>query len=392
MQLYYCDRCGLRVSDEEIASGLARRKDENSYICAKCSTEAPAPRKPPSGSAARPEAPSSGQIVVPRHALAQQRKSGAVILPPRPHVDERRGSGSEDRVPVRRHSTPPQKSDKAAGTESHSIVYMLGAAGAALVLIGIALMSGSRSTETNSRSTREQDSKVQDPAPSTATSRFPAQVSQQPQPAATAPRPGWMPDAPKEVSKNTERKTEPSREVARPAERKPEAPKEAPKPVEKLAEKKAEPAINATPAPASAGADCPNLIHDPGFELGNLSSWEKWGNASLTTTQVRSGKFAGELTSSTGLAKTLKNLTPNTTYEASAWIRADPNTWLTFATKGHQPQDVKVIVQGCEYKEHAFTFTTGPQQTSITVYAWNSAQGKTANVDDWALIKKEQKK
>jgi len=94
----------------------------------------------------------------------------------------------------------------------------------------------------------------------------------------------------------------------------------------------------------------------------------------------RTGADTGVLNAQTGLAQRVATA-PNATYMASAWLRVDGGGFLTFALKDRLPE-AKTIVQGGDYKQVSFTFTTGAQETFVTLYFWMASAGKTAAVDD----------
>ena len=117
-------------------------------------------------------------------------------------------------------------------------------------------------------------------------------------------------------------------------------------------------------APTAVGAA--DALADPGFESGGISPWNCAGNpGSVVSSPVHSGSKAlkGTVSSSdTAQCDQTVAVRPNTTYSLSGWVRGSyvylgvsggTSTWTT-SPSGYSPLTV--------------SFTTGPSQTSATIY------------------------
>jgi len=209
MQIHYCERCGHRVPDEAIASGVARVKSGNVFWCAKCSTEISEPRHSPSGGIARPPSGpmarlKSGAVALPSPSqIAQNRKSGAVMPPPlKAHAPERGhgAGGSEDRAHARRHSAPNTKQEKNEKAKALPLVWIFGGVGVLFLLVAFALVSGSKPSAGNGDAAkrREREEKKEP-----ATNVKSALVVETP---GALPKPGWMPDAPGQFGESAKKR------------------------------------------------------------------------------------------------------------------------------------------------------------------------------------------
>ncbi len=137
----------------------------------------------------------------------------------------------------------------------------------------------------------------------------------------------------------------------------------------------------------------PNLIANPGFELGNNASWTLT-NAGITNsttnniTNAHSGTFEGQSGNDGGnLLQTVTGLTPNTTYQLTVWInsvnkttggvqvRVDHDGTSSFNTPNLIPTT---------YTLTTVTFTTGANTTTANVVLTNLGNG-TSFFDDLNL-------
>lgn len=137
MIITFCEKCGNRVSDQEIQSGRARRIDENQVVCAKCSPQENAPQGLPQRKA-----------TTPARGIPQpsSRRSGPVLLPSRPTPSpasaQRPTTGPVARVPAATaapRSAPPKPSQPAPFP-----VAPVAGVGVAIVFLLILLFSGSK--------------------------------------------------------------------------------------------------------------------------------------------------------------------------------------------------------------------------------------------------------
>lgn len=136
----------------------------------------------------------------------------------------------------------------------------------------------------------------------------------------------------------------------------------------------AAPSASASTAPTSAAptsaapsaVGTPDALTNPGFESGGSSPWNCAGNpGSIVSSPVHSGSKAlkGTVSSSdTAQCDQTVAVQPNTTYSLSGWVRGSyvylgvsggTSTWTTSPSG---------------YSRLTVSFTTGPSQTSATIY------------------------
>ncbi len=130
-------------------------------------------------------------------------------------------------------------------------------------------------------------------------------------------------------------------------------------------------------------AQAANVLANPGFESGNLSSWTCTGNlGSVVSSPVHGGTKAlqGAVSSSDNAqcSQTVA-VQPNTTYSLSGWVRGSyvylgvdggASTWTTSPSA---------------YSQLTTNFTTGASQTSATVYVHGWYAQGTYYADDISL-------
>lgn len=132
----------------------------------------------------------------------------------------------------------------------------------------------------------------------------------------------------------------------------------------------------ATPTPTGT-----NLITNPGFETGNLSSWTCNAGDGVVTSPVHGGTHALQIvpsSSTTGECDQTITVQANHTYTLSAFVNGP------FAYIGVQG-GASNWVSSTSYTQLSVTFTTGASQTSITIFVhgWYS-QGNVL-ADDFLL-------
>ncbi|GHO70343.1 hypothetical protein KSC_092350 [Ktedonobacter sp. SOSP1-52] len=132
-----------------------------------------------------------------------------------------------------------------------------------------------------------------------------------------------------------------------------------------------------TPTPPTGG----NLVSNPGFETGSLSSWTCQAGDSVVSSPVHSGSHALAMvpsSSTTGECDQTISVQPNHTYTLSAYVDGP------YAYLGVQ-NGTSTWTSSSSYTRLSVTFTTSASQSSATIYihGWY-AQG-SVYVDDVSL-------
>ena len=137
-------------------------------------------------------------------------------------------------------------------------------------------------------------------------------------------------------------------------------------------------------------------VDNPHFETGELENfWNvaTYGDTAINWGSARSGnccvRFNGSAHAACGVGQQVAGLTPNTTYELSAWSR---NSWqgtkigaINFDSTG---ADLQYDISADQtYSKGTVTFKTGSNYTTATIYAWFYRTNGWANsyVDDFFL-------
>ena len=137
-------------------------------------------------------------------------------------------------------------------------------------------------------------------------------------------------------------------------------------------------------------------VDNPHFETGELENfWNvaTYGDAAINWGSARSGsccvRFNGSAHATAGVGQQVSGLTPNTTYELSAWSR---NSWqgtkigaINYDSTGAEVQ--YDISADQTYGKGTVSFRTGSNYTTATIYAWFYRADGWANsyVDDFFL-------
>ncbi|MGV3616766.1 MAG: PA14 domain-containing protein [Fimbriimonas sp.] len=146
------------------------------------------------------------------------------------------------------------------------------------------------------------------------------------------------------------------------------------------------PADRLYPATGGGGTG-PNLIVNPGFEGSVAGNWMGGGTYGTTTTNPRTGTYAGSVGGGwSSQFQTVSGLTPNTQYTLTAYCRANStpgtnvNMYVTI-----NGVTTRVNITSTSWQQYTITFNTG-SATSIQVGCGEiNGSSVTTNSDDWSL-------
>ena len=172
MLILYCETCGRRVTDAELANGQATKLDDNRAVCAECSpAQVPLPAATPVRSVASGKSPPKGSAPNPEFRASPSQGTPAVPLPAL-----RIGSSSDHITPVR--STKSGKTVGARKTGLHhetrgnahqsgtheaadsSALMLMAAAGGIIVIVGLYFVFAGGSSSSTSNSTLKKDTET----------------------------------------------------------------------------------------------------------------------------------------------------------------------------------------------------------------------------------------
>ncbi|MCY3023195.1 MAG: PA14 domain-containing protein [Planctomycetota bacterium] len=382
MVIVYCQKCGVRVPDDEVSSGAAVRDADGNVTCAKCAP-ASAARKPPS------------RIMAP----VTTGKTGAA---PTQHVS----SSSRTGIPAARRSARetassqpplvPLQSVGGAGagmSTSLKVGLAVGVAGT-VFFVGALLISVFRTkpadNEGAAAATPAQDSPAAQPAS---------------QPPETPARPAETAAAldPAERLKDVDKELgiQRAEHAARLLEEAKSFAKGRPDDVRSYREKLAQitatysstPAATeatrllaelpaASAAPRAAGK---NLLADPSFESGKWGPWGSWGGTTVVheTDNAHSGEWSVRLNPGKGgCGQKLKGLTPNTTYLLTGFAKTGKGDSVRIGAKEYGGTERAGTVKEEAYTEVSVTFTTGATNTEATIFCYKDGGKSYAYCDD----------
>lgn len=152
-------------------------------------------------------------------------------------------------------------------------------------------------------------------------------------------------------------------------------------------------AVSASSAPnigafngAGSGTPPPSsIVLNAGFESGSLSPWAPWNSASLSSTNARTGTYAGKLSGSMTDLEQNVTLSPNTTYTLSGYAKtADGAVYI--GVKNYGGTETNVGITSSAYTSSGdISFTTGASNTSATIYCFKATGTLDAYCDDFAV-------
>lgn len=140
------------------------------------------------------------------------------------------------------------------------------------------------------------------------------------------------------------------------------------------------------------GGSTLNLLENPGLESGSLGPWwGAWNNVATTVIAPRNGRYAlligpGQSSSE----QQVSGLTPNTTYTFGGYAAVmGSGQTVNIGAKNYDSSGNQTYqaLGSTSYTPGFATFTTGPSNTTATVYFWEPSGSGTATGDDFFLQK-----
>ena len=139
---------------------------------------------------------------------------------------------------------------------------------------------------------------------------------------------------------------------------------------------------------ATTDASPSNLIQNAGFESGSANWNVNWfadvvsGQANNGSQSIRVGGGANQGSTE----QTINNLSPNTTYTLSGWLKADDSATVVLGVKNHgATEQASTSVSGSTYQQRTLTFTTGNSATTAIIYVYKNGGNGYAYGDDLTL-------
>lgn len=125
-----------------------------------------------------------------------------------------------------------------------------------------------------------------------------------------------------------------------------------------------------------------NIIANPGFEAGSLSSWTGFG-----TVAAASGGYSGSYQCShsglSGIEQTVTGLSTNTTYIMTSYIRTTTSNTIYAGVKNYGGNQITASTTGASWYKATVQFTIGPSNTTATIFTY--LDGGTGYADAFTL-------
>lgn len=132
-----------------------------------------------------------------------------------------------------------------------------------------------------------------------------------------------------------------------------------------------------------------NLVLNPGFETGTLSSWSTiMSGVSVVNSNAHSGTYAVKCTgNANGCYQTITGLIPNTSYTLTGYGKlGGTGEAAHFYVQNYGGTEIGSSITGTSYAQKTITFTTGSSNTSATVGFYKEGGSGSAYADDFVLI------
>ncbi len=145
------------------------------------------------------------------------------------------------------------------------------------------------------------------------------------------------------------------------------------------------PTATATRTPTNTPSPITNLMVNPGFETGSLSPWTAVDSVSVPAANARSGSYAVQVggTSMGYAQQVISGLSPNTTYTLSGWAKVNASgVTASIGVKNYGGTQTGRTVSATTYTQVSLTFTTGPTNTTATIYCAKATSSGAIFCDD----------
>ena len=130
-----------------------------------------------------------------------------------------------------------------------------------------------------------------------------------------------------------------------------------------------------------------DFVRNGNFETGTLSNWTTSGTVSVGSAswagEYYSGAYAARISGTGSLEQPLSGLTPNTTYQLTAWLKVDgQGESVVLGASGFGGSEVSLTAVGwADWVERSIEFKTGSSNTSATIFLRKTSGSRAAFVD-----------
>ena len=132
---------------------------------------------------------------------------------------------------------------------------------------------------------------------------------------------------------------------------------------------------------------CPGAVTNPGFETGDTSGWTETGDVDIAS-DSHTGSYAVRLNGAdSSVEQVVTGLSAGTAYTVSCWGKAKSNAGVYLGVKDYG--GAEQTVQFTDFKnfvKKSVTFTTGPTNTSVTIFFIKLNRRFTGIGDDFEIV------
>ncbi|QJD86274.1 carbohydrate binding domain-containing protein [Cohnella herbarum] len=129
------------------------------------------------------------------------------------------------------------------------------------------------------------------------------------------------------------------------------------------------------------------IVGNPGFESGVANPWTGSGTANVTASNVHSGSYAAQVGGAGSAFEQAIAVSPNTTYAMSGFAKvAASGEQVSIGVKNHGGAQQAVPLSSTSYAKGSLTFTTGPTNTTATIFLSKDSGTGNAFGDDFSVV------
>jgi hypothetical protein len=132
---------------------------------------------------------------------------------------------------------------------------------------------------------------------------------------------------------------------------------------------------------------CLGMLANPGFETGTLAGWTPIGDVSITS-DSHTGLYAVSVDgANSSVEQVVIDLCGSTTYTVSCLGKAKSQAGVYLGVKDYGGAEQTVhFTDFKNYVQKSITFTTGPTNTSVTIFFTKSDKKFTGFADDFEIV------
>lgn len=129
-----------------------------------------------------------------------------------------------------------------------------------------------------------------------------------------------------------------------------------------------------------------NLVVNASFENRSVA-WDIFNGAKIKLSDANTGTYVITARDNGGIKQTITNLTPNTTYLLTGWLKSSDAAVVQLGVKWHGGNELTAETASTTYTQVSIKFTTGFASNSAIIYCYNPAGGNNQmTADTFSLV------